>query len=237
MAIPITVTSNNIRAFAYDDATGTVNDVFNSTAIPATQTLTATSGNSSSVTDINYTGDATSAVLSVDMSHSIDNTGGASTPGGFDYAYTDDVYFYFTADLNTTYEISGFYDMLGTATRTYTEVWLRDLTAGTTLMREHESSDFTASESFLVDGLGTGDISNYILGSLTGDLLAGHNYQFYFANYIQSYNGAETFTANTATGNMTLTIGTPTSVPEPSILALLSLGLIGMGVVRKRSIH
>lgn len=242
MATPITVIQNRVNAATYDDDFDPYadNSFYDGTSTSLSQILTSSNGKSSNTTTINYSSDATSAIFSVDMLHTIDNTLDVVEEGVCcDSAYTENSRpLFFTADVDTTYAISGFYRATGDTLRTYTNTNLFDFTTSTLLMHEQELSDNAANESFTIDGNGTGDTSNIIFGSLTGNLLAGHSYSFYFEDYIQAYNGStEVFGAATATGNVTLTIGTPTSVPEPSLLALLSLGLVSMVATGRRRKH
>ncbi|MGB7934272.1 MAG: hypothetical protein WCH04_19020 [Gammaproteobacteria bacterium] len=138
LALPITVTSNDVVERAYDEATGNSYSTYSGTVVPATVTLPDTTGKSSSTTTLNYSGSTTSATFSTSMAHSIDNTGG---PGGVDFAdfaqTSDFDPLRFTAAVNSTYSISGFYDMLGPAgTRTYLSVDLYDITASSFLFRD-----------------------------------------------------------------------------------------------------
>ncbi len=232
LAVPITVTKNYINAFTYDDTSSTNRQDYIGTTIPWSQTLTSNSGKSSNTTNINYSGSANSAELSVSMQHSIDNSAGIIGGGCCDYAFTGNDSLYFTANSNSIYSISGFYDTLSTAgTLTTLDVYLYNLTTGDMLFREMSHSEDIINESFVLDGVGEGNISNIISGSLTGNLIAGNNYKFYFHSYIQSRTGSnETTAMASANGNVTLAISTP----EPSLLALMVIGLLAMGMIRKR---
>ena len=88
---------------------------------------------------------------------------------------------------------------------------------------------------------GDGDFSNTTQGSLTGTLLAGHQYEFYFEDFIQAF--PQTDFGATATGCITLSIGGATgggacgvaAVPEPGSLALAGLALAGLGLARRKA--
>ena len=95
------------------------------------------------------------------------------------------------------------------------------------MFRETSQSRSTSNESFLLGVAGDGDYFKSTTGSLTGNLLAGHNYRFFFNSLIQAFGpSGETLVAATANGNVTLQIG---SVPEPPFLALMTFGLAGIG--------
>jgi len=240
LAIPITVTGNNVISAAGDSPVGSNSDTYNGTTVPASLTLTTTSGNSSSNTNINYSGDANSATFSVDMAHSIDNTGGLSTPGCCDIADTFNS-LSFTADVNTTYSISGFYDMLGSVgTLTSLEVTLEDQSTRDILFYGLSQSLNTTNESFVLGGLADGDTNNFLSGSLTGNLIAGRDYMFRFDSYIRSSGtaGIETEVAASARGNVTLVIATPLSaVPIPAAVWLFGSGLFGLVVVARKRVN
>jgi hypothetical protein len=89
----------------------------------------------------------------------------------------------------------------------------------TTLVSSSQESRSTTTESFLLGQPG-GDYYNNMVGSLTGTLLAGHQYQFSFDTYIAAYPEAATAPAN-ASGYVTLAF-----VPEPSTGLLVSAGLL-----------
>lgn len=232
LAVPITVTYNYIGARAIDDATGSNNQTYSGTTIPATQILTANTGNSSNTTGINYSGDTSSAVLSVDVLNNINNN--VNGYGCCDIAQSYST-LYFTADVNTGYSISGFYDTLSSSgTGTFLDVYLQDITTGSMLFREMSYSQNIINESFVLDGVAEGNYSSILLGTLTGNLIAGNSYRFSFNSYIQAYSGGETTSVASANGNVTLGIERPIATSEPSLLALMAIGLLAMVVVRKR---
>jgi len=234
LAIPITVTSNNIFSYAYDDATTNNQQNYTDTTVPATQTLTASSGNSSSTTNINYSGNANSAIFAVDMLHSIDNSAGITSGLCCDIAQTTNSSLFFTANSNASYSISGFYESVSSAgTRIFLDVYLQDLTTGTMLFRDLSMSENIINESFVLDGLAEGNIMSSALGSLTGNLTTGNNYRFFFNSITQAFSAGKTTAIASANGYVSLSIGTPAAVSEPSILMLMVIGILAMSMLQK----
>ena len=231
----VTITGQNVGSQAHDDSSVTVYDLYTGNSTSITTILNASSGNSSSTSEVNYSSNTNNAVFSVDMSHSINNIGGVGTGTGTlkDLAMTKDDTLLFTANSNSTYSISGQYDVIDKA-RVYSDVFLIDVTAGIYLFRENEESRSTDSESFAVNGIADGDYQNYLSGLLTGDLIAGHDYRFSFFSYIQAadINFNEIEAVASATGNITLTVS---SVPVPATAWLFGSGLIGLiGLARRK---
>jgi hypothetical protein len=141
---------------------------------------------------------------------------------------------------DTTYSLSGMFSAtdVGSPGRVYSNVLLYDQGAGTMLFQDWNDSYSTANESFILGVAGDGDVSNFTIGSLTGNLLAGHNYRLFFKDFIQAYPTADQ--GASATGCVTLAIGGATgggscgtSVPAPAPLALFGLGLLALGIRRK----
>ncbi|PCJ22626.1 MAG: hypothetical protein COA96_13875 [SAR86 cluster bacterium] len=231
-ASPITINSSYIRSIAYDSSTGSTTDLDTSTAF-GSRSLLAVHGGSSSATDINWVDTGSGALLDFDMSHV--RTGAQSS-----YAYTDETSIYFTANADTTYSVSGQYTANDVTSpgRVYSYVILENLSSGL-LFRDYDASYNTADESFTVGVGGEGDSYDSLLGSQTGNLIAGNQYRFYFANFIQAYPTADG--GASATGCVTLSIGGATgagncgsaSVPEPMPLTLLVAGLAALGLRRR----
>lgn len=225
-ALQVTINSNLTRAIVRD---GPV-DVDNSftTAIPLHTTLTASAGSASSTAIVNWSSDATSVRFKVDSTHSIDNTDGDA-----DFAQTVLQAFVFTPDEDTTYTISGSYDTVAPAgLYVLSEVKLLDM-GGTVLFRELDSSRNTANESFTVGNGPEGDDLKSRVGPLTGALIGGQDYEFFFGHLIQDAL-AQNFSAS-ATSTVTLQIGTP--VPLPGTLGLLGLAAAGLGFRRTAKVE
>jgi len=158
----------------------------------------------------------------------------------YSLAYNRDSAFNFTADSNTTYALSGQHSVTDVTTpgRVYSRVNLYDVTNSTYLFRDINQSDNTLNESFNVGIFGEGDYYDISLGSASGNLIAGNQYQFAFAHYIQATPTADGGAA--ATGCITLSICGATgagscgsSVPEPMPLTLLGAGLAALGLRRR----
>lgn len=230
-AAPISVTGSNVTTRASDDTGSIVEVTSTSTTIPTSETLTITEGNSSSTTAISYSGNANSTTFSWDAEISIDNTGGLSTASCCDFADSFNDFLFFTADVDATYSISGFYDHSGPAgTTVFFEAWLFD--SGTYLFRDVSESRSTANESFVLGDIGDGDYSNTNVGELTGSLIAGHSYTFFYQSWIQALDADDLETEVSAIGNINVTLNVST-VPPPASVFLFSSGLLGlMGVSR-----
>jgi len=235
-ASTIAVTSSNVVASASDDTSSLAAQSFNVITLDTTQGLIAVSGNSSSTSNINFSSDANSVTFSVDVENNIDNSLGLLTTGCCDEAGSGFSALTFTADVDTNYSVSGFFDSLSSiATETILSASLFDITDNIFLLNEYSESRSTVNESFVLDGISEGDYTNQLVGSLTGNLIAGHDYQYSFVTKIKSLNqfAQETESIASGTGNVTLSIGTPTVVPIPAAIWLFGSGLIGLiGVAR-----
>ncbi|MBW2267847.1 MAG: PEP-CTERM sorting domain-containing protein [Deltaproteobacteria bacterium] len=134
----------------------------------------------------------------------------------------------FSVDQNIDYVASGSYSAVDSGGRQiYLNMNMYDVTASATVFQSFQLSEATPNESFTLGGSG-GDSSNQLLGSLTGTLIAGHEYSLNYNAFIKAYPTASTSGA-TASGSVSLTF-----IPEPSTALLLGLGLIGFGASRRR---
>ena len=229
-AMPVTVTSNHIESLSYDNGTW-ISDSTNNTSIPFSAILSATSGNSSSVTDVDWTGGDNFVLFDASFNHNINNSD--DTTGGFDYAQTYQSTIAFSTNDDSAYALSGLYDFnISNGGRSYYDVYLRDDTQGIDLFRDTTLSTTGGdlSQIFNLGVGGDGNTYNITLGSLTGNLIAGNNYSFYFeTNIITLHDQLNTQGAGVASGNVALLIGDPSLVPEPMSFALMILGLFALG--------
>jgi hypothetical protein len=225
-AAPISVTGSNVTTRASDDTGSIVEVTSTSTTIPTSETLTITEGNSSSTTVISYSGNANSTTFSWDAEISIDNSGGLSTPACCDFADSFNDFLFFTADVDATYSISGFYDHSGpVGTTVFFEAWLFD--SGTYLFRDVSESRSTANEYFVLGDVGDGDYSNTNVGELTGNLIAGHSYTFFYQSWIQALDADDLETEVSAIGNSNVTLDI-SAIPVPASVFLFSSGFLGL---------
>jgi hypothetical protein len=95
-----------------------------------------------------------------------------------------DGFIYFSVDSDVGYELDGTYAMLEPeGDGIVQQAGLTDLTTNTKLFFGDQASISTANESFVL-GLQRRDFRNALRGSLTGTLTGGHEYEFYFGNFI-----------------------------------------------------
>lgn len=230
-ASPITIDSSTIRAVATDGVGGSVNNSDSSLAF-GSRSLLAVDGTASSSTDSNWIDTGSGALFDFDLNHTRTGT-------YYSYAQTRESSLDFTANAATTYSVSGQYSVsdISSAGAVYSYVYLLDITAGGFLFEEYNFSTNTVNESFTVGIAGEGDTNNIFQGALTGNLIAGNQYRFYFNNYIHAYPTADG--GGSATGCVTLSIGGAigagscgNSVPEPMPLTLLGAGLAALGLRR-----
>ena len=229
---PIVVTGISVVTSAYDLHNTYSTD--SSTTIPYSTTVSENVGNSSSTTDINYSGNDSYTTFAYDFTHSIDNTTGDTSTQDYAAISVGNDSLYFTATGASSYTIDGYYTMTGPAgTYTYLNVYLYDLTTSTFLFRDLAQSWNTANESFTVGGDEEADASRISLGSLTGNLIDGHDYRFLFSFSISAYAGSpiSTLVAATADGSLSLSIG---AVPVPPAVWLFGSGLLGLLSISRR---
>jgi hypothetical protein len=141
---------------------------------------------------------------------------------------------FFSPATDVNYVLSGAYssNATDTGTSTFMTAEIYDYSTSDSVFINGQYSVTTSGESFVLGQTG-GDSSNQLAGSLTGSLIAGHQYDLYFMDYINSTPNAAT-TAAQATGYLNLTF-----VPEPTTAALLGLGFTGLAAAgrKRRSAH
>jgi hypothetical protein len=234
-ATPITVLSNSTVARAWDSDVipSSQQDTFSATAVPSSENLTASRGSSSSTADASMTGSDSSFEYDISIQHAIDNSTGKAGP---DYAETVVSVLNFLASENATYTLSGLYEVGGaSALEASVESYLYDLTASSFLFLDTtRSRNLSGSASFHLGDVGDGNYMNDTNGSLTGNLLAGHQYYFSLnARIINRSSSGYNSASGAASGRYALEVGSATA-PEPGVLGLLGASLLGLGLTRRR---
>lgn len=225
----ITITANSMSA-ASNSTAGFNGASFSGTSIPTGQLLDATAGDYFSRTKIDYTGSGNQVTLL--------NTFDQKRSGLPNNYSNSEGLMNFTADANTTYNLSGFFtdSDVSTAGLLYFESYLLDITSSTTLAYSIQRSEHTLNESFILGGSG-GDSYDFSLGALSGSIISGHQYQWYFYTLTDAYPDADG--GATATGYLKLDIGggapSSSSVPDSgSTIALMGVAFLGLGLIRRK---
>lgn len=218
-AAVVTITSNNAQVGVYDPSAGYAGDSFSGTGIPSSQLLSASAGSYYSKNQIDYSVSGGQTTLS----NVLDQMRGGAIGG---YAQGYEAFMWFTVDADTTYTLSGAYNVRDSSTAgvVFLYSYLYDYTTNVYLAESYQHSDSTVNESFTLGGLG-GDYYNYSSGSLSGSLLAGHLYSWHWNAAMQAYPDSDG--GASATGSVVLKIG---DLPEPGSLALVLLAG-GIGAV------
>ena len=220
-AVVVTLDSGNTTSIAsYAGVSQSAQDVVQPSSFPVSDTLNAVSGIDTSTTAVSLTNTA----FSIDMTHSRDSA--------FNHWAKTEGFVYFSVDQDVDYEATGSYSVLdggGSGANVQLYGVLQDLTAANDLFFSDQQSGGDPNESFTL-GLSEGSVSNFTVGSLTGTLLAGHDYVFAFGATSANVGFAASGTVS-GSGNITLTF-----IPEPSTALLLGLGLVGLSKKRKRAV-
>ncbi len=209
---------NNVDGYAIE---------FVNSATFANGTISAAAGSSHSTTDFSWSTSPGQTIFNYDITQSRGGDGDA-----YSYVYHLD----FTANEDATYLLSGYYNVTNVGAETGTiqltaQLWdyTPPLPISTLAYSSQVSLDAT-NPAFTLGGT-AGEVNSNV-GSLFGNLVAGHTYYF---QQIARTSAINPNWSATATGNINLTI-TRAAVPEPSTIAMWSIvGLIG-GIIawRKR---
>lgn len=223
----VIISSNNLINYAWDGVSGGQSDSFSGTAIPTSQLLTATDGTAYSKTQIDYSAGGSWTT----MSYALDQ----QRPGAFiSRGQSFNQYLTFSVDVDSTYDLSGDYTVTDVTTdsgQVLFNLYLYDETDATYLAYNRQESRNTTNESFTL-GLMEGDYVHEFTGSLTGDLLVGHQYRWFWQALTQTNPDADG--GASAVGNITLTVHDANPIPEPATFTLFAIGLAGLCAMRRR---
>ena len=204
----VVITLDDTLAQVSDSSTYDGDDQFNTGGTLAVATILPS-----------YSSATTSLFNSAIMSASFVQSRGGNLEG-----YSDGyVASYFTPDANMSYTAVGSYSNSGGVT--YFASQLYDATADVVLFESIQESNGVAA-AFTLGGLAGNTTNNYWEGSLTGTLLADHNYEWWSDAY--TFAGYDADGGATASGEVSLTFGTA-AVPEASSLIVWSLLALTIG--------
>jgi hypothetical protein len=186
-------------------------------AVPYSYTSTSVDGGASSESEYNFS----NLGFDITLDHSR-----VSGDGGISRSYGS---IYFSVDNDVDFTALGSYSVVDPdGRRAHVYAYLYDQTSDSYLFQSLQQSDATPNESFTLGGTG-GDFNNLQLGSLTGTLIAGHDYNLYYNAYIQAL--PSTTSGATASGSFSLVF----PAPEPGTGLLLGMGLLALTAGRRRS--
>jgi hypothetical protein len=212
--------STNLTTYANDVTDSVVKETVKPAAVPFAFTSTSTDGGS--LTESAYDLSDSGFEVTVDQTRVSALNGRAQAFGTV----------YFSVDEDVSYTASGSYAAVDADGRRLLYLsFLEDHTvAGTSLYRSLQESRATPNESFTL-GFTEGDFENENTGSLTGTLLAGHQYAWFHAAYLVASPTASTSSAS-GSGNFALTFA---AIPEPNTGLLVGLGLVALTASRRRT--
>ena len=189
-------------------------------SLPFSSSHTATSGGSSSKTTYDFSFSGDTGAFKFDFDHVRAGAGNtaAQSVGQVRFSVTNEV----------LYSFDGIYTLAGER-RIVQKVHLQDETLGfATVFLNRQESRTTTNESFTL-GLLEGDNSNFLAGSISGTLTAGHTYRLdynYLIHRVPASGGGAT-----SLGNFNMNI-TPIPAPGAALLAMMGFGIVGW--VKKR---
>lgn len=222
IASALTINFQETRSQAYDGLNSTDSDsVFSFGVVTSTDgasQATHTTSLSGSGDNVSLTGELTGVRGGVFLS----------------YAYALG-FVQFTVDSNTTFALSGSLTANDTVGgREYFYMRLLDTTANTTLFSNLQESRATVDESFVLGQQG-GDFQNQLIGSASGNLVVGHQYQWYYEGFTQAFPTNDSGGTNSGSFRLDIGTGAPSSVPDSgSNMLMVSGALLGLVGLRRR---
>jgi hypothetical protein len=220
----VTISTSQHEARVYNASPFTMDyDTTSSTSIPASIDLSATMAGGTAASHLTRSA-AGNTVFDVTFS-------GLRTGSKYSYAQSsgnDRL----TVDVPTSFAVSGTSTMSG-AGGLVLEYLIKHVATDTIIFYSAQRSGYTPNESFTL-GLTEGDFYNNLIGSPTGLLQPGVDYQFYYTAYVYSYPVEQPPASHS--GEITVIFAdAPNVVPEPATLAIWSLfGAVGMGIGWRR---
>ena len=135
----------------------------------------------------------------------------------------------FTANSAGSYQLSGGYSVTdaGVPGSAFIFAQLLDTTANEVLFENEQVSAATPNQQFVLGG--TDGDTHVLIGRLTGTLIKDHIYQLTAGEAIQATEPDDM--GASALGNITLTIDTAATVPEPLSLMVWVGLILGAGIV------
>ena len=246
-ALPITVLNNFTQSYLAEGGTGF--SVTSMHTIPGTADTSSVRGESYSVANLDFSGDGDLASLyfAFNQKWSAGEMGAGVVNNMWFSANSDAVY-----DFSGVYQVTDFGNVAGKVVLSF---YVQDQTMrallsqqaqtdeerqasneNSIIARSSQISQSTLNETLRLGETG-GDTSNFTK-SLSGNLIAGHVYETYFAIYTQSSPSANGGT--TAYGNVTFAFGrtAASGVPDDSYtIALVGLVFLGFACVRRFSLE
>lgn len=177
-----------------------------------------THGDSSSTADYSFDQQGFAIAFEHQRDGSLDSSG-----GGFGFIY-------FSVSTDTPYTLSGVYsaeDPGSTGKAVIQDVQLVDVDTSEVLFRNRQDSFGVVDESFVL-GETAGNMSNELLGSIEGSLLAGRSYEFTYSHTIYASNSGD---PATAAGNVRLAL-----IPEPAGSLTCGVGALWLLFARRRAL-
>lgn len=186
--------ASRLETRADDQFGGSASDSLFPATLPYSNTSSSIDGGASSIAQYDLSNDG--FVISHDQSR-------VSTAGSSADYFTN---IFFSVDQDTTYVVSGSYCVADPDGRQVTlRGQLIDHTLASTVFDSHQTSNSTPNETLTLGESG-GDFSNTNIGSLSGTLIAGHEYEFH-NNALIVARDVPSSTGATASGAVSFMLG------------------------------